>query len=89
MSAMNMKAMPEMKSDKAEMPHSDGIHDAPVNKMSGMNMGGNVSITSKIVVTLITILMLAAGVWLAGRYGDFSMRAGDAMDEMPMNNMNH
>ena len=89
MSAMNMKAMPEMKSDKAEMPHSDGIHDAPVNEMSGMNTGGNVSITSKIVVTLITILMLTAGVWLAGRYGDFSMRAGKPMDEMQMNNMKH
>ncbi|MDQ3749042.1 MAG: DUF4396 domain-containing protein [Acidobacteriota bacterium] len=89
MSAMNMKAMPEMKSDKAEISHSDGNHDAPANEMSGMNMGGNVSTASKIVVTLITIVMLAAGVWLAGRYGDFSMRTGNAMDEMPMNNMNH
>ncbi len=96
MSVMNMKAMPEMKktSDGEISPsHTAALHDAggdaPVNEMSGMNMGGDVSTASKIVVTLITILMLAAGVWLAGRYGDFSMRAGEPMDEMQMNNMKH
>ena len=54
-----------------------------------MEMDGNISTSSKIVVTLNAILMLKAGVWLAGRYGDFSMRAGDAMGEMQMDNMKH
>ncbi len=93
-SAMNMKAMPEMKktSDGEISPsHSAAMHDAggdaTVSEMSGMNMGGSVSGASKVVVTLLTVVMLAAGVWLAGRYGDFSMRAGEAMDEMQMNNI--
>ncbi len=61
----------------------------PVHDMSAMNMGDSVSTASKVVVTLLTVMMLAAGVWLAGRYGDFSMRAGEPMDEMQMNNMKH
>ncbi|MDQ3064502.1 MAG: DUF4396 domain-containing protein [Acidobacteriota bacterium] len=83
MPQMSEKQMSGMKPDKAEMPQ------AHTGAMSGMERGGDVSIASKIVVTIITIVMLAAGVWLAGRYGNFSMRAGEAMDEMQMNNMNH
>jgi len=51
-----------------------------------MKMGGGghtVSVTSKLVVALATIAMLAGGVALAARYGDLSMRAGD-LNEMPM-----
>ncbi|MDQ6786483.1 MAG: DUF4396 domain-containing protein [Acidobacteriota bacterium] len=44
-------------------------------KMDGMNMGGNVPISSKLIVTLITLLMLAGGGFLAASYGDLSMRA--------------
>ncbi len=57
-------------------------------KMDGMNMGGNVSISSKLIVTLITLAMLAGGAYLAARYGDLSMRAGEMeMNQMPMDNM--
>ncbi len=67
--------------------NASAAHD--MNAMGGMKMdGGNVSATAKFVVTLITIAMLAVGVWLAARYGDFSMRAGE-MSEMPMQNMKH
>ncbi|MBA3784821.1 MAG: DUF4396 domain-containing protein [Acidobacteria bacterium] len=69
---------------------------APSHEMSamgGMKMGGgnNVPISSKIIVTLITIAMLTGGFWLAARYGDLSMRAGEMNHETPMPNiqMNH
>jgi len=50
---------------------------------------GNVPVSSKIIVTFITLAMHAGGFSLAARYGDFSMRAGEmrkmAMpDDMPM-----
>ena len=52
--------------------------------MAGMDMsGGNtVSGLRKAVVTLLTLLMLAAGYWLAARYGDLSMRPGEPMRDM-------
>ncbi|MGI8468236.1 MAG: DUF4396 domain-containing protein, partial [Pyrinomonadaceae bacterium] len=57
-------------------------------KMDGMNMGGNVPASSKLVVTLITLAMLAGGGFLAARYGNLSMRAGDMeMKQTPMDNM--
>lgn len=37
----------------------------------------SVSAASKLAATLLTLAMLAGGVVLAARYGDFSMRAGD------------
>ena len=45
----------------------------------GMRMApaGNVSIASKVIVTLLTLAMLAVGFALAARFGDLSMRAGD------------
>ena len=53
--------------------------------MPGMDMreGAQVSGWRKAVVTLLTVLMLAAGYYLAARYGDLAMRPGEAMDEMP------
>lgn len=39
--------------------------------------------TSKLAVTLVTLMILAAGGVLAARYGDLSMHAGDR-NEMPM-----
>ncbi len=67
--------------------NASAAHD--MSAMDGMKMdGGNVSVAAKFVVTLITIAMLAVGVWLAARYGDFSMRTGE-MSEMPMQNMKH
>jgi len=43
-----------------------------------MEMGGNVLTSSKIVVTLNAILILAAGVWLSGRVTAIS-RCGQVM----------
>src|ERR1035437_9396114 len=40
----------------------------------------SVSAASKLATTFLTLAMLAGGVALAARYGDFSMRAGDRME---------
>jgi hypothetical protein len=40
----------------------------------------SVSAASKLAATFLTLAMLAGGVALAARYGDFSMRAGDRME---------
>lgn len=84
---------PEMKTGAAAMPHrahTAATHEAggdvQTESMSGMKMGGSVSAASKVFVTLMTIAMLAAGVFVAGRWGDFSMRAGE-MKEMPQMRM--
>lgn len=49
--------------------------DAPA--MGGMEMGTRVSTARKVAVAMLSLLMLAAGVALAARYGDLSMRAGE------------
>lgn len=54
--------------------------------MPEMKMNGAVGAASKVFVTFLTIAMLAAGIFLAARYGDFSMRSG-AMHQMPTNKM--
>ena len=43
-------------------------------------LGHSVSAASKLAATFLTLAMLAGGVALAARYGDFSMRAGDRME---------
>jgi hypothetical protein len=80
----NMKFMPEISGngeiEMTTMPQAHASHGA----MGGMKMGGGtVPASSKFIVTLITLLMLAGGCWLAARYGDLSMRAGE-MHQMPM-----
>ena len=52
--------------------------------MAGMEMKSGISIKSKVAVAMLTLLMLAAGVALAARYGDFSMRAGEHTMKEPM-----
>jgi hypothetical protein len=89
----DMKTMPEM-SDMSASENAPAVAAHEMSAMGGMKMGGNVSAFSKVVVTLITIAMLTVGVWLAERYGDFSMRAGEMnhqmpMPDTPMNEMNH
>lgn len=86
--------MPGMKPGEAKMTghaHTAAMHDAggdaQIASMTGMEMGGKVSTASKVIVTMITIAMLGAGVLIAGRWGDFSMRAGDEMKNMPMDAM--
>lgn len=81
----------------ADMAHTGMDHQAMGMKaaptqgagMAGMNMsaGPQVSGMHKAVVTLLTLLMLAAGYWLAGRYGNLSMRPGKQMSPMPGMNM--
>jgi hypothetical protein len=48
-----------------------------------MGDGAQVSGLRKALATLLTLLMLAAGYYLADRYGDLSMRPGEAMGDMP------
>lgn len=56
--------------------------DAPA--IAGMEMKSSVSMKGKVAVAMLTLLMLAAGVALAGRYGDLSMRAGEHTMNEPM-----
>ncbi|WP_051718523.1 DUF4396 domain-containing protein [Hymenobacter sp. IS2118] len=60
-------------------------HAVAAMPMAGMDMSGGVHVSGlrKATVTLLTLLMLAAGCYLAARYGDLSMRPGEAMGEMP------
>lgn len=88
-SMQDMKDSPEMgdmsASEMAAMPQDAQAAHNNMSAMGGMDMasGKGVSVASKLVVTLITLAMLAGGFWLAARYGDLSMRAGE-MDEMGM-----
>ncbi len=58
-------------------------HNSTVLPGMNLNEEAQVSGWRKAFVTLLTVLMLAAGYYLAARYGDLSMRPGEAMDEMP------
>ncbi|MBA2619650.1 MAG: hypothetical protein H0U87_00460, partial [Acidobacteria bacterium] len=60
-------------------------HD--MTAMRGMNMGGDVSVSSKLAVTFITLAMLAGGGFVAARYGDGMDMNQMPMDDMPMNDM--
>ena len=57
--------------------------------MAGMDMSGGARVSGlrKALVTLLTLLMLAAGYWVAARYGDLSMRPGEPMKDMPAMSM--
>lgn len=61
----------------------------PRAPMPGMDTGAGPQVSGlrKAVVTLLTLLLLAVGYWLAGRYGDLSMRPGERMAPMPSMNM--
>lgn len=89
----NMKSLFEIsgnsKTEIATMPKPSTTHGA----MRGMRIGGSVPASSKLIVTLITIAMLAVGAWLAARYGNLSMRAGEIhqtpMKDKQMNDVMH
>ena len=53
--------------------------------MPGMDLSGGAPVSGlrKAVVTLLTLLMLAAGYYVAARYGDLTMRPGVPMETMP------
>jgi hypothetical protein len=61
--------------------------------MPGMSMTGDgqVSAGRKALVTGLTLVLLAAGYYVAARYGDLSMRPGQPMNmpEMAMPGMTH
>ncbi len=80
--AMNMAGMrPSESSAAATATHAGHSQTA----MPGMDMGDGAQVSGarKAFVMLLTVLMLAAGYYLAARYGDLSMRPGEAMGEMP------
>jgi hypothetical protein len=92
MAGMSMAGGPMVGMEHAGMDHQAmGMKAAPAGgaAMAGMDMsaGPKVSGMQKAVVTLLTLLMLAVGYWLAGRYGDLSMRPGKQMAPMPGMNM--
>lgn len=52
--------------------------------MAGMDMGpSSVSSLRKLGMTLLTLLLLGLGYWLARQYGDLQMRAGARMTFTP------
>jgi len=61
--------------------------------MPGMSMAGDgqVSAGRKALVTVLTLVLLAAGYYVAARYGDLAMRPGQPMNmpEMAMPGMTH
>jgi hypothetical protein len=61
--------------------------------MPGMSMAGDgqVSAGRKALVTVLTLVLLAAGYYVAARYGDLSMRPGQPMNmpEMAMPGRTH
>ena len=68
----------------APAPAGHAGHSMGAGTMAGMDMGEpTASGLSQAVVTLLTLLMLAAGYALAARYGDLSMRPGMEMMTMP------
>ncbi|RPD43933.1 DUF4396 domain-containing protein [Hymenobacter sediminis] len=71
--------------DPAASLHAGHTMAASAHDMPGMAMGGGQQVSSgrKAVVTVLTLLMLAVGYWLAARYGDLSMRPGEPMMDMP------
>ena len=90
--AHNMAGMSMAGMNHGGMDHSAmGQKPAPAAgvAMAGMDMsaGPQVSGLRKAAVTLLTLLMLAVGYYLAGRYGDLSMRPGEPMAPMPGMNM--
>ncbi len=82
MSAHGAMKMPETHEATGDIK----VKESGKPAMPEMKMNGAVSAASKIFVTFLTIAMLAAGIFLAARYGDFSMRSG-AMHRMPLNEM--
>ena len=89
---MSMAGMPHMAGMSHDMPaaapmaaHAGHQMAAAPQEMPGMDMGSGTPVSGlrKAVVTVLTLLMLAVGYWLAARYGDLSMRPGEPMTDMP------
>ncbi|AMR29888.1 copper oxidase [Hymenobacter psoromatis] len=78
-----MTGMAEM-SPGPPVASAAGVPTGPA-PMAGMDLDPDAPVSGgrKAAVTLLTLLMLAAGYWLAARYGDLSMRPGGAMETMP------
>ena len=82
---MNMAGMAGMSHSEPAAASSAAHSGHNMAAMPGMEIseGARVSGWRKALVTLLTLLMLAAGYYLAARYGDLAMRPGEAMGEMP------
>lgn len=79
---MRSTALPTTAAARDPMPGGGSMTSSA---MPGMEMakGKRVPTARKVAVTLLSLVMLAGGFALAARYGDLSMRAGDA-PSMPM-----
>ena len=61
-----------------------GGHDmSAMSTMEGMEAKPKLSTLNLVIVSLLSMAMLAGGFALAAHYGDLSMRAGDASMQMP------
>ena len=80
--AMTMAGMADMSHGQAASAPATGHNMAT---MPGMDLseGARVSGLRKAVVTVLTLLMLAAGYYVAARFGDLTMRPGVPMEAMP------
>jgi len=86
MSGMSMAGMEHAGMDHQAM--SKKAAPAAGGAMAGMDMShGPNSGARKAAVTVLTLLLLAAGYYVANRYGDLSMRPGAPMAPMPGMNM--
>ncbi len=59
------------------------VKEADFSGSIGPLAGALVSGRRKAIITLLTLLVLATGYYVANGYGDLSMRPGEAMGEMP------
>lgn len=65
---------------------SPTAHDmSAINGMEGMGAKPKLSTLNLVIVSLLSMAMLATGFALAAHYGDPSIRAGEASMKMPMN----
>lgn len=87
--ASKMK-MPEMINISESIANEKSVASHDMSAMGRMKFGGGrVPVSSKIIVMLITLAMLAAGFAFAARNGDLSVHSGEmrkmAMPDMRMN----
>ncbi len=80
--------IPGMSHGKTSSRPDGPMGNSSNHKMSGESMD-TATLSGKILVTIISLLMLGSGYFLADRYGDLTMRAGEHTKQ-PMPNMkNH
>lgn len=79
-SIVKMEGM-NMKDINAHSEHTIDMNKTPGNKQ-GMDMKSNVSLKTKVFVAILSVIILAIGISAADRWGNFSMKPRDKMNNM-------